>query len=442
MDETRLISSTSDLSDAQESLIQGLTGTAGARIALQAAPGTGKSRTAIAAIDRLMASHADTRALVVLPVRLLAEQYRLRLAVPNTEAFSSARFRELYLSGVFHQAGPLVVFLSRNLLGDLTASTILANSRWNLIVLDESQGLTSKQYQAIWKIADDHTSVLALSFSPPPASTDGDWTSIVRWKYHSNDESGALSEPRRKLVLYERSDDESAMLDRLAPVISRLVSSLKPGDRTRLLVARESSFYALEEELSSIAHDMRATRNQLAHTKSNALPEDFVALAKASRTLEELQHALSEVDLISTDSKVTFAADLVERLVAINPTVVFVASNPSAVYIDSVLRQEGVSTVVVDRGQQRGYNFAIGSLRHALIVPDDALGAYDLSSYAVGVHFDLPSPLGLLHDRDYRLGTYETRREVELLALVDGRQIGQDPQLANRLAALGYDHIE
>src|SRR5688500_11788753 len=141
MSDTR-IDSPFALTTAQRSVLDHLIRTPHpTRVLVEAPLGTGKTTAASQALQETFRRDSRARVLVVVSHSILSRQYRLRVPAPWIDLSTKAAWREAEALGRVQRPGPLLATVSATALAEARVGSALAESRWNLVVVDDADAV-------------------------------------------------------------------------------------------------------------------------------------------------------------------------------------------------------------------------------------------------------------------------------------------------------------
>jgi len=319
---------------------------------LSSLPGLGKSSTALAACAEAWNSRVARRILILAPTRMLLTHWAdtLERSAIGSEVLvvDRRRWREIRAnpaSTVSPQNSVRILVLSKDVLREDDAATLLGSTHWDLVVVDDADAVLGDDRPAefvhslLRNTRSTRTLLLANSiehltgitalvqFLPQAVITN--WTAETPRRF---DGRPALEDLHIQWMPYRRTPDEQAVLLHLQDSLAKLRNAHASIGTTAvsLLQAGSSSLFTLEQRLRRI----RARRNELAHGRTSVaeeglggdvddLEEDDSSLAAGLTpyvtVLAELSaRLLPEIERIEGDPKLERTVELVSKLLNTN----------------------------------------------------------------------------------------------------------------------------
>lgn len=261
--------------------------------------GTGKTRLTGFMMAYMLEEEAKRRILVLAPAMLL-EHWRAELS----EMIKSIREdlspliidRKAYLE-IESQVPldenpwplPAIALMSIDLAKRDDMTKNLSKTIWDLVIFDESHLLTGKRKSLFDYLIKSSVINRALLLTATPSqqpfwnvfTKEINWDEVVDWNGQALYPS---FEKKVVNVFFERTGEERAFLNDLEAFSDKLGSLLPHGkfQKSAILRAASSSFYALERGLQRLLVSWRAMRNKLAHS-----------IPLTTEDLETTQHQLT-----------------------------------------------------------------------------------------------------------------------------------------------------
>jgi hypothetical protein len=303
-------------------------------------PGLGKSYAIGSVIGHALRTNHASRVLVIVPSTALAEQWReiAQRAAEGSKVFRVDRriIRE-FEAGAARKRVVLpshaVFVINAQLARQADVASILSESRWDIIVVDEAHHLSQSKVgvellenlvrrspkSRIIFLGDSRITLEAVLAIGGPAS-------VTQWTHGNlvdNEGDPLFPKPEIRFVEFARSADETNLLRQLQDFVSSLgeADPVKRQIGIGLLRGAASSLYALEQGLRQI----RQTRNELVHGvhgSNSYLDPDEENSTVEQRVIDSIDlekktaSILEKLDDVETDSKFIALLNVLDELKA------------------------------------------------------------------------------------------------------------------------------
>ncbi len=415
-----------------------LEGSIPARTLLVAPTGSGKTHLAAEVARRILESDNRARVLFIVSHRVIARLLDESLPGRHVELFTRAALREEQASGPLTFTGPVTAFTTDRALAAEDIRATLVGTHWDLVVVDEVHSLATATWTLIRPLIEgghvDRLLVLGQATTSAPledeivSSIPG--LDVERWQFSPALRPDIAPHVRRRVrfVTFRRTGAEALLLTQANALAKTLEGWIDSRELSRLVHAGESSFYALEQEALAMLYRLRRRRNVLAHSQTpppekgpSGGAEEMKVMVRA---LGELEVLVDRLDALSSDSKTQRFDELLAYLrteAPQGPACVFVSSVATGTYLESRLAESGGTVLLLsgEGGTVKSEIERIAAENGTVIVLDQALSVYDLRSFKVGIHYDIPASEEGWQERFGRLGWLEHPDEVRTWALVE-----------------------
>lgn len=367
---------------------------------------SGKTLTAMACVCALVRSGRAPRAIVVTHPSLVAQyaarfedRFECRATVIDRAAVREAETKAQ--SGQEPWPVGLIGIISSALFRHDDVARVIARTTWDVLVLDEVQGIGPKLTELVKRIATQGKAprILAMTVASDVSLGDGlqDVSAVVNWQPFLMERLSTGMALDWKIVLYERSGKENEFLHALVA----LAKELEPVLASPLILAASSSIYGGERALGAV-------RNRMVHADASMV-----------KTMEGVFKALKTVEEVVEDRKLE--ALIQELKEGPNPTIVMTNESDTARYLVSTLKDKGVTASRVE-GSADSLRATLDEAKAregVLVALDGELEGLKFGFVRRMIHYDLPSSSAILVERTNRVRRLAHGGVCLMVALVD-----------------------
>lgn len=312
------------LTEYQQSFVEAfLSPTASPWQRLSAAPGLGKTTTALDIIERVYRSDLTSKILFIGPATLcmqVADILENRVSTSDPFYFSRRRIRELAAASNAPGWPTRIVALADHVARQPEVSERLRSIDWDLIVVDEADRSARLVQTLIPTLRPARVLLLASSDLDPGEMPVFAQIQTTHWVA---EQLRAAYKPKVRAVEFHRSVAERNVIQRVADLISELNTTEEARAFWRTIQqASMSSFNALEQLLTRQLAELKDPN--VAGSRSSGMPEDFatrdVDLPSISLwkngvgVAEKLLSVLDAIGKTPADGKLTALMRLIDDL--------------------------------------------------------------------------------------------------------------------------------
>jgi SNF2 family DNA or RNA helicase len=422
---------------------------------LVAPPGMGKGYVAQRIVHEVADRDSESRVLVLAPASLTAGFAAglegLHPAYP-VHVVDRRRLRELLSEAreddIWER--PSVVVMSIEFARQEDVRTLLVETEWSLVVVDEAHSLEGARSRLVQQLAGSAARLLLLSAVEPARTAQRiPRLNIVRWTRDAVDAAGRallVTVPRaRHIVDYTRSQEEVALAALLLDLVSE---EMKGHDTPQIELIKRVTTNALASSPSVLEHlllrqrarlaegsdagmswansgDQRADGDELGSaTQGFEAPEESLLWRDPKGAAIRLDDLIARLDALPGDSKATCLREFVNELrhrEGAAPICIFTLFASTADYVAEIMGDLpdvrlltgamafGERALTVDEFVAAG----------GVLIATHAMQGLNLSGSHLAIHYDLPEGSSQMEQRWGRLDRVGQTETVHAFAFRD-----------------------
>jgi superfamily II DNA or RNA helicase len=435
---------------------------------LQAPVGTGKNHLAAALIAHKLEDDANKRILLLAPSSILVNWHATLHSFGPP--FTNPNFNLLIVDWKAYlelessvQVGespwplPAVILMSIDLAKRDKMTTNLSSVAWNLLVVDESQGLVGKRRSLFNRLIESGAIHRALLLTSIETQLPSNIIKKVKVSYEDLVDSRGhpiFAQIKREVtpVYYLRTEEEQTFLKELQGFVKQLANMRQDEYWLRTIILRvaSSSIYTTEGMLRRLADSWRLMRNKISHdipiveediervhrglstvvddssivnelsNSPTVQPAEFLAL------YQKLESVLRQIEEIESDSKLdTLISYIQEQYESKERKDICVLSSfeNTLQYINSSIQNLGMPVYLstgamglVDRKHNVETFRKTGGI---LLITDSASEGLELENVDECINYDLPSNPSMFEQRWGRFMRLGRKAEFGMTVFVD-----------------------
>jgi ERCC4-related helicase len=437
---------------------------------LLSAPGMGKRFVSAAIVAHAVESEAAKRVLILTPSPLVAMwQDVVQRAAPKVTVISAnmRKIRELEMKGkdsLWPEAAVIVTSIDLAAKGDVAGR--FADTRWDLIVVDESHRLNpqTQRFALVAQLLDRSPSarVLLLRSTPPRQRPrrdpqpdvvlqDAVSTQWSRESVRDHDGAALFPETHFEWITYERQAEESRILDTLQELL-RTASQSSPVARMQaatLLQTASSSLFAIEQRLRRLNQPRKDIAQGIGATGEGDVDTDEVPFEVPSGDVSQKElpldsdsigRLLQMLESVETDSKLDALTSLLskEELTGepVRRVCVFTKYADTAPYLEAAISEKCANvSVLTSRQSFSEWEQVMASFEKTggVLIATEAIPA-TMPDVAAVIFYDLPLNPLVLEERIGQFVRVGRQEPVRVIAFTDGSNSFAVERLQRHLA--------